>query len=337
MRRLTSVLLLVTAACGDDGHATPVDAAVDVPVDIAIDAPLADAPPPALDHHYFVIDTLRVPTNNNEARMFGLDLNGDGTVDNQLGMVLGTVSAMGIDVQGDTTLQVDRGKMIELLDLYARNFTNEPTATLAAFIGSNPMPAPCASASDTTCRRHLAGTGTFTATAATPPNLPLTGTLANGAMTTAPGHVLAPITLFPSSAGDATYVTLVGAKIAIAMTSDPKIMQLTIAGAVTKADVDSKLMPAMAANAQQLVMKDCTMPQSPPTCGCASSSNGKTMLDLFDGDIAGTQKDCMVSVAEVRGSSLMQSLFAPDVTIDGQMALSIGMRGSAVRAGFVAP
>src|SRR5574338_440669 len=39
----------------------------------------------------YVIDRIELPTNNNEARGFGLDLNGDRTVDNQLGMVISTL------------------------------------------------------------------------------------------------------------------------------------------------------------------------------------------------------------------------------------------------------
>ena len=335
MRRLAPLLVCAAAACGDDGNAKPADAAVDVPIDMPADA-LIDAPAPQPDFHHYVMDTLRVPTNNNEARDFGLDLNGDGTVDNQLGMVIGTFASQGFQIQTATTTQVDHGQVLELFRVYARAFATEPVATFNAYAGATPMPAPCAGASDTVCRRHLAGSGTFTIAPSSPTNQPLGGSFANGMMTTQAGHLLAPVTIF-TPATMPVYVTLVGAKAQVSMASDGALMQLKLTGGVTQADVDGKLIPAMQVGIQAQVTKDCTMPGNPPACGCAANTTGKTMLDLFDGDISGTQKDCMVSVQEIRGSSLIQSLLAPDVMLEGQMCLSYGVRASAVRAGFVAP
>ena len=68
-----------------------------------------------------------------------------------------------------------------------------------------------------------------------------------------------------------------------------------------------------------------------------SGTTGKTVLDLFDGDITGTTKDCAVSIDEIKGNSLIQSLLAPDVTIDGKMALSLGIKVEAVHATYTAP
>ena len=53
------------------------------------------------------------------------------------------------------------------------------------------------------------------------------------------------------------------------------------------------------------------------------------MISLFD-----TNHDCAVSVTEIQNNSLIQALFAPDVTIDGQMALSVGFGVTAVGATF---
>ncbi len=334
MRRL-ALLLPLCAACGDDGSAKPTDAAVDVPIDMPADAML-DAPPPIPGFHHYVMDTLRVPGNNTEARDFGLDLDGNGTIDNQLGMVTGTLSGMGFEVQAATTAQIDHGQVLELFRLFAQTFTSEPVATFTAYVGANPNPAACAGASDTVCRRHLTGSGTFSIAAASPMTQPLGGTLTNGSMTTQPGHLVVPVTVF-TGASTPLYLTLVGAKVQVTMASDAKLMQLKLTGGVTQTDIDGKLIPAIRDGAQAQVMKDCTMPGSPPTCGCAAGSSGKTMLDLFDGDVAGTQKDCTVSEAEVRGSSLIQALLAPDVMLEGQMCLSYGVRASAVAAGFVAP
>lgn len=74
------------------------------------------------------------------------------------------------------------------------------------------------------------------------------------------------------------------------------------------------------------------MLSSPPGCGCTANSTGKTDISLFD-----MNHDCAISVDEVRNNSLIMSLLTPDVTLESQQCLSIGVRAHAVPAGFVAP
>jgi len=106
-----------------------------------------------------------------------------------------------------------------------------------------------------------------------------------------------------------------------------------LAGAIAQTEVDATVVPTMRDGFSARVAADCTAPSNPPTCGCATSSFGKTYLDLFDAP----PKDCAISLAEVRNNSLIQSLLAPDVSIDGTMALSLGVSASAVPAGFLNP
>ena len=320
MNRLLAAVV-VTVGCGG-GSSTPIDAPPDM---------LIDAPPPPLGHHHYVLDSVLVPTSNTTARDLGQDLNGDQAIDNQLGMVLGTLSSMGLDVQQTTTQNIDRGASITLVDLFANDLTTEPAATFAAFVGSAPMPAACASASDTVCRHHLGGNATFTVTAGAPTNPPLTGALVAGSMTTAPGHLAMPLVMFAGASP--VLVNLIGAKVVLGAPAATKLGMLKIGGAITAAEVDTKVIPGMRDGFAAIVMRDCTALSSPPTCGCPASSSGKTILDLFEQ----APKDCMVSVTEVKTNSLIQALLAPDVMIDGMMALSIGVKATAVEAGFVAP
>ena len=53
------------------------------------------------------------------------------------------------------------------------------------------------------------------------------------------------------------------------------------------------------------------------------------MVSFFD-----TTPDCNVTVTELQNNSLIQSLFAPDVTVEGQQALSFGFAFTAVDATF---
>jgi len=52
-------------------------------------------------HYQYVVSDLRIASNTETARATGLDLDGDVTVDNQLGQVFGTLQQMGLGV-GDT-------------------------------------------------------------------------------------------------------------------------------------------------------------------------------------------------------------------------------------------
>src|SRR5258708_5970768 len=101
----TSVLAtLLLAACGDNAGSV-VDAAIaDTHV---IDTPI-DTPTIA-QHTHYIIDKVTVPASNTQARMLGLDLNGDGTVDNQLGMVFATLAGMGFPLQANVDFAIDHG------------------------------------------------------------------------------------------------------------------------------------------------------------------------------------------------------------------------------------
>lgn len=115
--------------------------------------------------------------------------------------------------------------------------------------------------------------------------------------------------------------------------SATKIVTMKIGGAITDAEMDAKVYPAISAGMQSDIMRDCTALSSPPNCGCAAASSGKNWLELVDAP----PKDCQITAAELKANSLFMSLFAPDVMVEGQPALSVGFKATAVEAGFVAP
>jgi len=330
MRALICTLAVGILGCGDDGGSvTPIDAPADARPDAPPDAPLVDAPPAPMGHHHYVIDRMLVPTTNAQARAFGLDLNGDLTVDNQLGMVFATFAAQGLLVQAGFSRAIDQGNSITLVDLAADNLATTATATLALFDGTDAMPVPCFGAADLACRHHLAGTGTFLAAAA-PVNPPLAGMITAGTLTAGPGQLSIDLVF---DGAMPTAVTLIGARVKATTISPTAIGTLLLAGAVPQTEIDTKVIPAMRDGYMTSVTRDCTALNNPPTCGCAAGTGGKTALDLFDT----APKDCAITLDEVRDNALIQSLLAPDVMINGMMALSIGVSTTAVPAGFVAP
>ncbi len=295
-------------------------------------------------HHQYVSSKAFVPTNNNQAREYGLDLNGDKTADNQLGMVLGTLSTMGFNIQGTIDKAVAMGSIILLLDVQTKDYSNTTAAGVKVLLGANPMPAACNTGEvfDCTtatppvcmgCGHHIAGTGMFSIAAGSPDNAAVAGKIVNGTFNGGPGELSLQIAL---GGTDAIQLDLIGARVRASAITDTGIGSVILAGAITQDDLNSKVIPAIHAQLAPLIARDCNMLTAPPGCGCASGSTGKTLLDLFDGDITGTTKDCTVSIEEITGNSLIQSLLAPDVTVDGKMALSLGIKVEAVSATFPA-
>ncbi|MEO8699933.1 MAG: hypothetical protein ABI867_07805 [Kofleriaceae bacterium] len=87
----------------------------------------------------FVIDRFELPMNNVDARALAVDLDGDGTVDNQAGMVLGTLTT-----QDDVTLNaadmIASGALASVVVVQADDFLTDSAAGVTYF-GSEAAPA----------------------------------------------------------------------------------------------------------------------------------------------------------------------------------------------------
>jgi hypothetical protein len=120
---------------------------------------------------------------------------------------------------------------------------------------------------------------------------------------------------------------LVGARVE-ATVSDDSLTEGVIAGAITETSQDTTVLPAWQMTFSFMVARDCTT-TTPPDCGC--TGQGATAIANFDTAPA----DCAISVGEVKNSALIQALLAPDVTIDGTDALSVGIGFTAVLGDYV--
>jgi hypothetical protein len=343
--RAYTLAVAILVGCGGGGSSTPKDAmddgavdasnggAHDAAIDAAIDAPgdagfvPGDAPPDPGVHHHYVIDQLTMPATNLQARTFGIDLNGDAVVDNQLGMVTAVLAGMGMDSQIAMSRAIDTGAAIMLGDVGAVNLTTAPLATFTIYQGANPVPAACTSPQDTVCRKHLTGSGAFSIKQGAPVDPPLAGTIAGGTLTAGAGHLSIQVSLMESAP---ITLTLLGARVVLDNTTTTSTGKL--AGAISMSDITNKVMPELRSGFQAAVVRDCTMLSSPPACGCPNGSTGKTLLGLFD-----TNQDCTIALAEVQNNSLILSLLAPDVIVEGKMALSLGVGVHMVGGAFTAP
>jgi hypothetical protein len=300
-------------------------------------------------HHHYVANKMSVPTNTNQAREYGLDLNNDGTVDNRFGTVLSALSNTGIDIQGIADKSVAEGSIILLVDLQTGNFQDAATASIQVYRGDTSSPPACNTGESYTCtaaippvcsgcQHHLQGGASFTINPSSPTNDALAGKIVDGTFTGGPGSLSLQIALGGTRPIE---LDLIGARAKATSMTNTAIGNsssggVIFAGAVKQDQINNKVIPAIQQLLVQIVARDCTMPNMPPGCGCASGSTGSTILSLFDTTKAdGTAgHDCVVSVDEIKNNNLMRALLAPDVTIDGTMALSFGIKTTAVAGVF---
>src|SRR5207248_151016 len=106
---------------------------------------------------------------------------GNQSGDNQLGLLIATLGAKGLDVVRTSDGAIDCGELVQLVDLQTPDFTNtDTTAGFALYRGANPRPFPCVDSNDTVCRHHLQGTGTYYFVAPVVPSTTLAGLFTDG-------------------------------------------------------------------------------------------------------------------------------------------------------------
>jgi hypothetical protein len=236
-------------------------------------------------HYAYTIDQLILPKSSTEARMYGLDLNGDGTVDNQFGATLAALYSEGqLDVTATTAGAIARGEIVLHADLQTTDFVTADDAGFSTFQGSASS------------------------------NAPMLGNFNAGVLMAGPGHTVVEIEINP---GSPIELDLIGAHAKVSGTAGG-LTSSVIGGALTIDDVNNKVVPSIALWADAVVGADCT--RTGMNCGCVTGSEGSTVVSLFD-----TNMDCSVSVIEVQNNSIIMSLLQPDVVVENQQALSFGL------------
>lgn len=329
LRCLSNVCVLDAsdAGTGDAGSGDDASTGVDASAQADAGSDAGQLP----ERRTYVASDLVTPTNAASANALGLDLDGDGTVDNAVGQFLASLAALGseTDANGPTQLAVDQGEIILLFEAEAISFTNG-SLDARALRGSDPTPAACTNPTDpTTCRQHLAGSGSFTVVAPAPARL--AGELTSGTFDVGPGDDLLPIAFSAAP----TWLPIAAARIH----ADVDATGLThgvYAGAIRSADVDATLVPALHAPIAEAVARDCSGGT------CTSGSAGASYVSFFDADHDGT-----VTLDEFRTNALIMATLALDLDLfdasgapgtDGSPdALSIGIGFTAVGATFVVP
>lgn len=297
---------------------------------------------PTGPHYHYVVNKVLVPTKTGDAQKYGLDLNGDGNPDNALGNLLSALATQGINAQTSIDEAVLNGSITLLADLQTPDFNNAGAAGIQVYLGSDAMPPACNSGEMVTCGsgatatcmgcgHDLTGTGMFQIAPNSPMNPPLVGPIVGGTMKAGPGDVALQISI---GGGAATEVDLIGARAqasgmsatALGDMTNPDAGGVIIGGGISQDDLNTKVIPSVVPIIAGVLATHCMNP-APPMCNC--DATGNTVLGLFD-----SNKDCMVTAMEIESSSFGMTLLAPDVTIDGMPALSVGVKAFGVGAQF---
>lgn len=309
-------------------------------------------------HYHYVVSRVMVPTEAGQAGMFGLDLNGDGVVDNQLGSILAALNGEGINAQVDIDEAVFGGNITLLVDVQTTDptFMSATNTGIQVFEGADANPPACNSGevvtcgsgtdmSCTGCQHDLTGSASFSISASSPTNPALTGSITGGTYTAGPGTLSLQIALGSGSPID---LDLIGARVkATDMTATTIGSQsgmtggIIFGGGVSQTDLNTQVLPQVVTLAQGEIEKHCFGNEGSGGTGvCDCDSTGTTILGLLGaegsaatGSGAGSPA-CTITLADIQASTTASSLLAPDITINGMPALSLGVLAYAVGADF---
>lgn len=292
-----------------------------------------DASGPSGEHHHYVVASTLLPTDTATATAYGVDLDGDASVDNQVGDFFKSfIAAGGFDFNVYSAAAIANGDVLLLADLQADDLVNASRAGFTIYRGADPSPAPCTNPNDPlTCGQHLTGTGSFSVQSGTDTDATVLGDVAGGAFETSePGHVLVSFAIGATP----VHLRLERGRVKIAAITPTTLQGGAISGAVTSADVQGTLVPALHTVVSEVTARDCTG-GAPPSCGCMASSEGIAAMNLFDDD-----DDCAVSLAEFQANTMVAALLAPDLDLDDDGtndAHSVGVGFTAVAGTFTQP
>jgi hypothetical protein len=296
--------------------------------------------------HTYVVDTVTIPLDQNQADDLGFNLDGncqfgDNAIDNQLGNILVALRAAAgggsLDLQGSIDDAIDEGSILLLANIRATSLAQATNAGFFLYLGDNPSPAPCTDPTDiTTCRQHLDGNGSFSIAANSPTDVAVGGNiLPGGRFQGGPGT----LTLQIAFGNVAINLQLIEARAEVTGITADGFGTSKVGGAVPNAVIQDQVIPAVFQAIDEIMLEDCgpVANRMGDDCSCGDSTGG-TLMDIFDEEPEGG--DCQVTLPELRANQLIQTLLRPDVDTDcdgTEDALSVGVGATGVKASFTVP
>jgi hypothetical protein len=268
--------------------------------------------------YHFVTNTLQIPTTQEQAQVFALNVDGDpqGKPDNMFGglFTLLTSAVSGIEMQSTLDQAIASGQLVALHEVKADDPLNDSNVSWTIFQGQKTSSPPTFDGSDE-----------FVLDSAATTNLPIVGSITNGHFAGGPGT--AHIQIF--FMGQLIDVNLVGVRLEADVTAQGCVNG-KLGGGVTDEEFRAKLLPAIAEGLNLLIT--------------TNKTGANTLLQTFDSDKSGT-----ITVQELENNPLLMLMISPDLDLldasgefnpnqDGlKDSYSLGLGFTCVPAIFTAP
>jgi len=280
----------------------------------------------------YIVTTMDIPRSAAEGLEIGVDLNGDGVIDNKLGGIFGMFPAEVSNRLAESfQRKVANGTLILLPRLWVDAWPTDNT------VASQVLPGLLDPSLDAT-EDNFTGSGTALLAPEADRTSFLCGELLDTGYTAGPGPFVLPIPLM----GGITFLEVLLARAVCVNPLTPEsVTDMQVGGGLTRTTVENQLLPAI-----QVMLNEETL--SNPTGETAQyvlswvDSNCNNTIPGCESVTPG-QGDCTpwdhlattlpISFAEVRCNFFLHSALAPDIDSDGDQVndlLSIGLRYDAV-------
>ncbi len=260
----------------------------------------------------FVLNQLLLPTDDAEAKRYGVEL--DGQRYNALGSLLVLVASM--NLQGTISHAINEGNLLLLLRLDAKDLRNQANTNAQLWIAGADKccaeglsQAACAAEAQKTC---FNGSWVFQKGAQSPDDMIFNGSIQSGQLYAGPSSVRFNLQI---RKGMSFPLTLKHGFIS-GKTSDSGVTEGILNGALPQSEIQGSLIPEIAAALDEMIQN----PHSDPN----TTNMFKSLFDL--------NHDGTITKEEVSQSSVTSGLFAGDVDVDkdGEKELSFGIGFKAV-------
>jgi len=287
-----------------------------------------DDPEPVIpegEHYQYVISRIYIPETNTQAREYSVDLNNDKSGDNQLGTIFSLLHNQGFSVSSTVAESLLRGHAIMLGSLQTVAFDSTRASGFRTSLGENPQPSACADPTMLmTCGRHLATEAHYDLVLNSDSLLGVAG-FEDGRLEVPVGSMRIAIGIDPAAP---LRLELRDARVKLSNMT-PTSGAAIIGGAIAESDLDTVVIPEVARNLARIVRDECGVQSQPGPCGCPNNERANLIQAVFDGN-----DDCTIDMQEVASNDLVQSLFSPELTIEGEQYLSFGIGAELAPATF---
>jgi len=283
------------------------------------------------DIYDYIFTEITVPSTYEEAEMYGVDLDGDGIIDNALANLFvlfptGTGEGLNVDLQ----TAIDDGEFITLSRLYVSSWPSDDAVAAQIFQGTSTYDA---------TEDNLTGEGESFIDPSSERSAFLQGELEENSLDTCPGTIK-----FPFFLGEIVlYMPIKKARlVSTGAVTDYEWEEMMLGGGLSQQTMDENVLPTMliylnqraiyepessAANfAHTFVDGKC----SSEIPGCEDVVNGEGDCSVWDGDIT----EPPLTFTEIKCNSVIQNMLTPDIDSNGDGEydlLSVGFRIRAIR------